>query len=195
MRILFAVAVLVTIPGIVLAYLGFQASIPPPAPPVAIVQQAAGRFDLELTLTFDVAVDEFDLERRSLVVKLGPELLLESQESIKAGKPFILRDVQGVTAGKNTFFVKAGVAEAPAEPADEFGGGFSLDEPAEAEPPAGEAPALYRAMRVRVLRDGAPIATETIWSEPGAAVEGVFELDVPENAIPSTENAGEAEPA
>jgi len=202
MRILLAALVLTFVPGVVLAYLAFQASIPAPAPVVSIAEEAAGQFDVELTLTFDVASDEFDLSKRSLVVTLGADVLLESSEPVKAGKPVVIRDVQGVKAGSNTFIVKAGVAEEPAgagagaagDPAGADDGfaieGFSLDDnppAAQPKPPGAEPDAarLYRAMRVRVLRDGAPVATETIWSEPGGAVQGVFDLVVPAEAAPS----------
>jgi len=181
MRILLALSVMVILPGVVLAYLGFQATIPPVKAPPPVIEKAAGRFDVELTLTFDVAVDEFDLERRSLVVALGKQLLLESSQPVKAGQPLLIKDVKGMAAGRNTIVVKAGVAEEPSATAavgdDDGFGGFSLEEPAAAKPV--ESVALYRAMRVRVLRDAVPIASETIWSEPGAAVQGVFDLTVP----------------
>ena len=39
--------------------------------------------------------------------------------------------------------------------------------------------ARARAVRVRILRDGNPLADETLWSEPGEVVQGAVLVHVP----------------
>ena len=66
----------------------------------------------------------------------------------------VLQDVPRIQPGVNSFFVRC-------------------------TPSASEGD-VARALRLRVLRDGDPIADSTLWSAPGAPCEGVVEVKVPE---------------
>jgi hypothetical protein len=78
---------------------------------------------------------------------------LRVDEPISAGAPVVVEHVSGIVAGANEFFVEA-------QPGDDALG-------------------AAHALRVRVLRDGNPIAEQTLWSEPGLPVRGTVRIDIP----------------
>jgi hypothetical protein len=190
MRPFYAFAAAGAILAIVAGYMKFQAAVA--RPPATIVEKTAeGKFDVELTLTFDAGADAFSLGGESLVVSFRDRKLIEKTEPIAAGTPLVIRDVQGIVAassgessddasstdassaddaasaaGRNEFYIKATPAE-PDRETDEF----ALDESPSSRP-------VSRAVRVRILRDGVPIGDQTLWSEPGQPVEGVAAVEV-----------------
>ncbi len=119
------------------------------------VEIATGKFSVEVTLTFDAGgASAFALEpteETSLLVLFQGRELIRSKESIAAGTPLRVEDIQGITSGMNEFYLEAH--------------------------PSDQASPMTHAVRVRVLRDGHPIADETLWSEPGLPVRGTVRLD------------------
>lgn len=152
MRPFAAILLAVLIFGSVKAYTLFENSLPSPVDPSRAPDRAAGRFSIDVTLTFDAAPDDFALEPHSVLIELQGRELFRSRERMPAGSPIVLEDVEGIVEGVNSFFVKV----APAD--SDF--------------------TSQRAVRVRVLRDGMPISAETLWSDPGAAVEGIVNVQV-----------------
>ena len=152
MRPLAAILLAVLILGSVKAYMLFERSLPPPMVVSTVQQSAAGKFSVDVTLTFDAAADEFALEPLSVVIELQGQELFRSREPVPADRPIVLEDVPRVVEGRNSFFLKV-------TPADSD---FNSE----------------RAVRVRVLRDGEPVSEQTLWSEPGGVVEGIVNVDV-----------------
>lgn len=154
MRPILAVLCAVTILGGLKAYMGAR-----PAPQVFQPKskvQATGVFDLEVLLTFDAGPDPFAFdanEAAALSVAFLGEPILRRVDAVPAGKAILVKDVQGIAAGANEFFVEA----------------FPQDTDS----------IIARALRVRVFRNGEPIGDETIWSEPGAPVVGTVVVDTP----------------
>ena len=153
MRPLAAILLAVLILGSVKAYQLFESSLPAPVSVAQAQVSAAGQFSVDLTLTFDAGPDDFALAPLSALVELQGRELYRSRERIPEGRAIVVEDVAGVVEGVNSFFIKIAPAEADST--------------------------RQRAVRVRVLRDGVSIAEETLWSEPGAAVEGIVQVGVP----------------
>ncbi len=123
-------------------------------------QAAAGKFSVDVTLSFSPATsDPFAVATESAekkpvaVVRLNGNDLLSIREAPPAGELISMENVAGVIIGENEFLV-------------------------EADPPLSEANRAH-AVRVRVLRDGQPIAEQTSWSEPGTRLVARFRLNVP----------------
>ncbi|MBP87709.1 MAG: hypothetical protein CMJ64_13465 [Planctomycetaceae bacterium] len=152
MRPLAAILIAAVTLGTVKAYTLFERSLPAPVVIANALDRAAGKFSVEVALTFDAAPDDFALEPLSVLIQLQGSELFRSQERLPAGQAIVLEDVEGVVEGVNSFFIKI----APAE--SDF--------------------TSQRAVRVRVLRDGVAISENTLWSEPGAAVKGIVKIDV-----------------
>jgi hypothetical protein len=117
---------------------------------------AEGHFSVELTLTFDAGPDAFAVDladAAALLVRLRGREILRRSEAIAAGQQLRVDDVAGVVSGHNEFYVQATPRDAVA--------------------------AVSRAVRVRILRDGHPIADQTLWAEPGEVVQGAIVVDVP----------------
>ncbi|MDZ4782317.1 MAG: hypothetical protein SGJ19_18890 [Planctomycetia bacterium] len=121
---------------------------------------AAGDFSVDVTLSFTAAErDPFAVTVENsakppiVIVRLNGKELLSATEAPPAGELLKVDHVPGMAAGKNEFLV-------------------------EADPPLAEANRAH-AVRLRVLRDGQPIAEQTSWSEPGSRLVARFVLDVP----------------
>jgi len=127
---------------------------------VAQTTAATGKFSVDLTLSFTAAAaDPFAVaaevggRQPVLKVQLNGQQLLSATTAPPAGELIQIADPRGIVVGKNEFLV-------------------------EADPPLDEANRAH-AVRLRVLRDGAPIAEQTVWSEPGARLVARFEVVVP----------------
>ena len=155
MRPVFALLVAISILGGIKFYM----EVRPRSQPVSVeIQQrmAKGQFAVEVTLSFDAGPDPFALDvsdAPSVLVRLAGADVLRRQDNVPAGQLLRVDDVTGVVAGDNEFLIQA-------------------------TPQAGADRA--HALRVRVLRDGNPIAQSTLWSEPGDPVAGVIVVDVPD---------------
>jgi hypothetical protein len=114
--------------------------------------EAAGIYALELTATFPVEADAFTLNKTALTLSLNGKMVLKRTENLGAGERVKVDKVDGIKIGENEFFLEA-------NPPDEI---------------------LQRsnAVRLRVLRDGVPIADETRWSEPGTKLAVTFRLKI-----------------
>jgi hypothetical protein len=121
---------------------------------------AAGAFDVEITFTFDAGADAaFSLDptqATAVRVEFRGRELMRMEQPVAAGTALRLEDVKGITPGVNEFFIEA----QPANP--------SLD--------------VAHAVRVRVFRDGNPLADQTLWSDPGLPVSGAVRVEVPRDA-------------
>jgi hypothetical protein len=156
MRPLLAVAVSVVILGGMALYMQRR----PQTGSVVVERKAEGVYSLEITLSFDAGPDEFALsadDQPSVLVKFRDSELLKLTDRIPAGEPIVIERVEGIVAGpgaagRNEFYVAATPAESGAN--------------------------VSRALRVRVLRDGEPVADQSLWSEPGWPVQGTVELHV-----------------
>lgn len=123
-------------------------------------EAAAGTFSVDLTLSFSpaksdpfaIALDPAE-KKPILTVTLNGRRLLSAKEAPPAGELITIDHVEGIVVGENELLV-------------------------EADPPLEEANRAH-AVRVRVLRDGQPIAQETAWSEPGTRLVARFRLNVP----------------
>lgn len=121
---------------------------------------ATGDFSVDVTLSFTAAerdpfavTVENSAKQPLVIVRLNGKELLSATEAPPAGELLKVDHVPGMAAGKNEFLV-------------------------EADPPLAEANRAH-AVRLRVLRDGRPIAEQTSWSEPGSRLVARFVLDVP----------------
>ena len=118
--------------------------------------QAPGDFTVEVTLSFDAGPDEFSLDETdapSLLLQLNGVEVLRRADTIPAEEsPLRIQSVDGLVVGRNEFYLEV-------SPAD-----TSSIQP--------------RAVRVRVFKDGTPIAKETLWPEPGDVIQGTIALEV-----------------
>ena len=128
-----------------------------PARRQAEIVAASGEYTVELTTTFDAGPDEFGLDdvssSPSLLVQLdGEEIMNRADTVLASDTPIIAR--ANVIVGVNEFFVQASPLTSDLAP---------------------------RSIRIRILRDGNPIADETIWPEPGDILQGTVSLEVSES--------------
>jgi hypothetical protein len=179
MRPFFALIVVLTTLGSVALYCYFVETLPARPSSEDVLLVAEGKFNVEITLTFDANADTaFVIDPTSVLVSLEGRNLINSSEAFTAGRPVIAEDVAAVKVGPNEFWVEVHAGDAADEGRDSFS--IGLDETA-----GEEKVAVARAVRVRILRDGIPIAEQTLWSEPGEPVEGKVSVVVPADEIPS----------
>lgn len=114
---------------------------------------APGKYSADITLTFPAEADSFGLDGTSLVFHQQGKDLLKREGLVPAGEPLQIETLPDVVVGKNAFY-------------------FSTT-PKESEQSAA------KAVRVRIFRDGQPIAEQTFWSEPGLVPRGEIIVDVP----------------
>lgn len=129
------------------------------AGPAALARSEAV-YRLEVTPTFAAEADPFALQtgngEEDVVLRVllnGVEVLRRGQ-GIPAGQPVSVDRAPGVLAGANEFYL-------------------------EASPPV-SAGGQAHAVRVRLFRDGIPVADHTLWSEAGGRIAGAFTLEAPE---------------
>jgi hypothetical protein len=157
MRPLLTIIIGAAIVGLVQAYMMFQASLPSTRPTQQVEHQAQGVFSVEVVLTFDAAGDSFSLDPTAVVVEFQGQSLLKIQEPVVAGTPLTVESVPGVVEGRNEFFVIVS--------------------------PKNQDQTVQRAVRVRILRDGVPVAEKSLWSESEGTVGGKIEITVPSSAV------------
>jgi len=114
---------------------------------------ATGKYSAEITLTFDAQADEFALEPTSLVLKRQDQVLLKREGLVSAGEPIVVENIAGIVQGENEFYFQC--------------------------VPKDDGRALARAVRIRVLRDGVPVADRTLWAEAGLVPQGAVVVEVP----------------
>ncbi|KAF0246339.1 MAG: hypothetical protein FD180_827 [Planctomycetota bacterium] len=124
---------------------------------------ARGIFAVEVTASFAAEPDPFALDTgkekaAGLVVRVnGVEAIRAA--TVRPGEALRAEPVKAVLVGKNELFI-------------------------EAYPPQDQLNRSH-AIRVRVLRDGEPVAEKTFWSEPGTPVAVAFALEVPAAGEPA----------
>lgn len=123
------------------------------------VIEAPGEFAVDLTVSFDAGPDEFALDvtedAPSLVLKMnGKEIVKRSGNVSASESPIRVEAIEGINMGANEFYIQA-------SPTDLASAG--------------------NCVRVRVLRDNAVVADETIWAASGEIVQGTVRLEVPES--------------
>lgn len=155
MRPLLAALILVALLGGLQLYMSVRPSRVV-SEPSRLQPPAEGRFAVDVTLSFAAGPDPYALEPDDapslLVLFRGQEIIRENTD-LEPGRIVRQEDVQSVTAGANEFFLRA--------------------------TPQDSNSLAARAVRLRVYRDGNPIAQQTLWSEPGGAVEGTVVVEVP----------------
>lgn len=116
-------------------------------------------YGVELTLTFEAGPHRFaadtDPGPSVLVEHLG-QAVLRRDDVVPAGTPIMVQPISGIRQGKNSFFVRCS--------------------------PSGLHDDQLRAVRLRIFRDGKPISTQSLWSEPGEPCEGLIQLVVADDA-------------
>jgi hypothetical protein len=152
-RIVIAAALAIVILGGLKVYITLRERLTTAAPQI-VTHTATGKYDVEVTLSFDAGPNEFSLnpdEAPALVVGLGARELLRRTDPVPAGAVTI-ENVEGLAVGANELFVSAwprdGASTAP------------------------------RAARVRVFQDGRLLAERTLWSEPGQPVRGPIPITI-----------------
>ena len=124
---------------------------------------AKGVFAVEVTASFSAEPDPFALDTgkakpAGLVVRVnGVEAIRAA--NVRPGEALRAEPVKAVLEGKNELFI-------------------------EASPPQDQINRSH-AIRVRILRDGEPVAERTFWSEPGTPIATAFPLEVPATAAPA----------
>jgi hypothetical protein len=153
MRPLLVTALALTIFGALAAYERFVDTLPEQIHASEGAAPAAGKFSVELTLSFDAAKDDFALENQpAVVVRMAGRDLIREEEPLTAGRPLRAEDVAGIVQGQNAFFVRA-------VPAQDF-----MGRPC--------------AARLRIFRDDDVIGENTLWSPPGGLVVGEVAVEV-----------------
>ena len=174
MRPLLAILTTVLILGGLQGYFVLRERFGPKAA-TSVERPAPGVYALEITLTFDAGPDPFALEasdKTCLEVLFRNKTLLRRTERVAAGEKVLITPVEGIVAGedefrgRNEFLVKATPAEGSAD--------------------------MAYAARVRLLRDGVPIAEESLWSDSDGKVEGKLVAVVIDKA--ATHEHGEGQP-
>ena len=153
MRPVFVAILAATIFGALAAYEQFVDTLPERMETHPEEQVAAGKFSVEVTLSFDDAKDDFGLENEpAVVVRMAGSDLIRANQPVTAGEPLKAENVSRVVQGRNAFFLRA-------VPAPDF-----MSRPC--------------AARLRILRDDAVIGESTLWSPPGGLVEGELTVEV-----------------
>lgn len=133
--------------------------------------EADGVFALEITPSFDAEPDPFALnvddstDSAALQVRLAGDEVFRGGDSVIAGRPILVRPIEGLTLGKNEFYLEA------SPPMDD--GGRS------------------HAVRVRVFRDDRVFFERTFWSEPGGRVAATFVADLEAETVEGNERDGD----
>jgi hypothetical protein len=139
--------------GALAAYERFVDTLPERGVSTPQDEIAAGKFAVELTLSFDAAKDDFALnDEPAVVVRMAGQDLLRADQAVTSGEPLQASDVAGIVQGRNAFYLRA-------TPTQEF-----ISRPC--------------AARLRILRDEAIIGESTLWSLPGGLVQGELTVEV-----------------
>ena len=120
--------------------------------------KATGQFDIQVTLTFDAAPDPFAFDADnavSLLLRLHGQDVLRRTDEVPAGSPLRIRNVNGVIAGPNEFFLEA--------------------------IPRDTGQAVSQAIRIQIFRDDVQIGDQTFWSraELGSHIVATIIVDTP----------------
>jgi len=150
LAVLFLAAVIF---GTLAAYERFVGALPENHESAPEAPEAAGKFAVELRLSFDAAKDAFTLsDDPALLVRMGGRELIRRDERASAGEVLRADGVPGIVVGRNAFFISA-------IPDEQSG-------------------ARSSAVQIRILRDDEVLAENTLWAEPGQPVAGEILVEV-----------------
>jgi hypothetical protein len=136
----------------VYSYLRFAQSLRGTTEAAVVDVAATGKYSAEITLTFDAQADEFALSPVSLVLKRQDQVLLSREGLVPAGEPLVVENIPGIVEGENELYFEC--------------------------VPKDDGRQLARAVRIRLLRDGAVVADQTLWAEAGLVPQGTVMLKV-----------------
>lgn len=208
-RPIIAVAACAAILGLVKSYTSFVANMPKQQTAVIQLEEAAGVYALEVTLTFRAESDAFDVvDPYAIKVTLDgvADPIVLREDPVDAGVPIRIEPIEGLKIGENEFFVDVKVAESEDDGgfADSSNDGFGtnsenlddgfttvdgfdeIDEAGTVGNDSGDQSSdglLSRAMRLRILRGENVISENTLWSEPGHAIGGKIIVVINEEAM------------
>ncbi|NUN47512.1 MAG: hypothetical protein HUU15_01615 [Candidatus Brocadiae bacterium] len=161
MRLLLAALAWVVCVGGVALWTSARTAVGSGTPPARA--GAEGVFTVEATVSFAAEPDLFALETEgekaaALRVTVNGAEVLRAESRVLPGRPLVSAPAPAVFAGRNELFVQA-------------------------HPPQRDL-ARSHAVRIRVLRDGEPVAERTFWTVPGTPLAETFPLDIPAAAAP-----------
>ena len=157
MRFFLAAAIWIVFVGGLAFYMGHRDTAAAPEVTIASIEAVKSSCLLEITPTFTPREDPFALDYQAgppaaLVVRMGKNEILRAGEAVRAGQPLTVKDPPGLVKGMNEFYI-------------------------EASPPLESSDRAF-AVRLRLICGSETQAEETIWSEPGGLVAGVFRVDL-----------------
>jgi hypothetical protein len=166
MRIFVAVIVWVIFIGGLTLYMNQRGSVDHLATNFYEFEQVEKAYALEVTPSFILESDPFaltiDIQNSSpaLLVRLGEHELLNVGAPLTNAETFKVEPLHSLIVGQNEIYVEA------SPPTNHF--------------------STHNALRVRILKNGYPIAEKTIWSPPGTKVSGTFQftLEADDNTFP-----------
>jgi hypothetical protein len=113
-------------------------------------------YALEVTPSFVLKSDPFALNidgrngSPALLVRLGQHIIFEVDAPLTISETYKVEPLNGLIIGENEIYV-------------------------EASPPLNQI-STQNALRVRIMKNGNPVAEKTIWSSPGSKVSGTFQF-------------------
>jgi hypothetical protein len=121
-------------------------------------RRAVASYAIEITPTFSAEPDPFTLQSETgrkasaIILRLNGKEIPNLPENAEQGSPIFVNNVQGLVEGLNEFYL-------------------------EAAPPVATGDRIH-AIRVRVLRDGLPVAERSFWSGAGSKIAVTFPLEI-----------------
>jgi hypothetical protein len=113
-------------------------------------------YALEVTPSFILESDPFalamDIQNSSpaLLIRLGEHELLNISAPLTTAETYKIEPLHSLIVGQNEIYVEA------TPPTNHF--------------------STYNALRIRILKNGYPVAEQTLWSPPGTKVAGTFQF-------------------
>ncbi len=144
--------------GGTLAYTAFREKAPDVRPEETAVAALSDAFSLEVSATFTMAPDGFFLRTDEADAPCALRIRMGDNEIFRAPGPLTdhvirIEGIAGIKEGYNEMYVEAVPAAAPA--------------------------GAPRAMRLRLFRDGRPLAETAMWAGPGEIISDAFWFHVP----------------
>ncbi len=134
------------------------------------VHEATGVLTLEVTPTFDMEPDPFALQTDTqsaapaLLLRVNGKEVLRRTERVERGMPIRVEPVPALIQGHNEIYLEA---NPPLEQADRS-----------------------MAVRVRVFRDGQPVADQSVWSDAGSRIATAFPVEIAHEKAPEAHPHG-----
>ena len=134
------------------------------------VHEASGAFAVEVTHTFDAEPDPFALQidtqtgAPALLLRVNGAEVLRRTERVERGIPVRVEPVSALIQGHNEIYI-------------------------EANPPLDQAERSM-AVRIRILRDGQPVADQSFWSESGSKIAAAFPVEIVPAKAPEAQPHG-----